>query len=124
MRKHGVVCVALLIVILAVGGAFAHKGEMKYMFQFPAGLEPELDGDLSDWDIVGEFYRSRAENMFNQFGAPSPHGKVLFNTISVGHHHGTGYTVVLRSKGNALTMIATRRGNHPAQSRLGSDELL
>jgi len=70
MRKHSVVCVALLIVVLAVGGAFAHKGEMKYMYQFPAGMEPELDGQMADWDIVGDFYRARAENMFNQFGAP------------------------------------------------------
>ena len=70
MRKHTVFCVALLIIIVAVGGAFAHKGETKYMFQFPAGMEPELDGDLSDWDIVGDFYRMRGEDMFNQFGAP------------------------------------------------------
>lgn len=70
MRKHSVFCVALLIIIVAVGSVSAHKGELKYMFQFPAGLEPELDGDLSDWDIVGDFYRSRGENMFNQFGAP------------------------------------------------------
>lgn len=70
MRKHSILCVALLIVVLAVGGAFAHKGEMKYFYQFPAGYEPELDGDMSDWDIVGDFYRNRAENMFNQFGAP------------------------------------------------------
>ncbi|MFH1568207.1 MAG: hypothetical protein ABIL09_09435 [Gemmatimonadota bacterium] len=70
MRKHSVFCVALLIVILAVGSAFAHKGEMKYMYQFPAGMEPELDGSMADWDIVGDFYRARAENMFNQFGAP------------------------------------------------------
>jgi hypothetical protein len=70
MRRHSVFCVALLIVIVAVGGAFAHKGEMKYMYQFPAGMEPELDGDMSDWDIVGDFYRTRGEDMFNQFGAP------------------------------------------------------
>jgi len=70
MRKHSLFCVALLVVALAVGGAFAHKGEMKYMYQFPAGMEPELDGDMGDWDVVGDFYRARAENMFNQFGAP------------------------------------------------------
>ncbi|MEW6749451.1 MAG: hypothetical protein AB1505_00550 [Candidatus Latescibacterota bacterium] len=70
MRRSSTVCIGLLTLALAVGSAQAHLGEMKYMFQFPAGLEPELDGDMSDWDIVGDFYRARAENMFNQFGAP------------------------------------------------------
>jgi hypothetical protein len=40
------------------------------MFQFPAGLEPTLDGELDDWAFVPEVYYNRAENMFNQFGAP------------------------------------------------------
>lgn len=70
MRSTSAFCVALLIMALVAGGAFAHLGEMKYMYQFPAGYEPELDGDMSDWDVVGDFYRMRAENMFNQFGAP------------------------------------------------------
>jgi len=70
MNRASLLAVAVLIVVFAAGGAVAHLGEMKYMYQFPPGLEPELDGEMSDWDIVGDFYRMRAENMFNQFGAP------------------------------------------------------
>lgn len=70
MKRSTAVLTFVLIALVAASGAFAHVGEMKYMFQFPAGMEPELDGDMSDWDIVGDFYRVRAENMFNQFGAP------------------------------------------------------
>ena len=60
----------LLITLLAVGSAFGHQGEMKFMFQFPDNLVPELDGDMSDWDIVSDVYKIKGETMFNQFGAP------------------------------------------------------
>jgi len=70
MKKHNLVAVALVIAAMAAGSAFGHVGEQKYMFQFPAGLEPTLDGDLSDWDFVPEVYRNRGADLFNQFGAP------------------------------------------------------
>ena len=60
----------LLVSVLAKGSAYGHQGEMKFMFQFPDHLVPTLDGDMSDWDIVGESYQINGENMFNQFGAP------------------------------------------------------
>ena len=61
---------ATLLVLLATSGTQAHQGELRFMFQFPAGLEPTLDGDHSDWAFVPEVYYNRGENMFNQFGAP------------------------------------------------------
>lgn len=70
MRKPSIMLVALLAAVLAAGSGYAHKGQMKYMYQFAPGGEPELDGEMADWDVVGDFYRSRAENMYNQFGAP------------------------------------------------------
>ena len=70
MRKLNIVAVALVVAAMVAGSAFAHTGEQKYMFQFPAGLEPTLDGDLSDWDFVPEVYRNRGADMFNQYGAP------------------------------------------------------
>tara|TARA_B100001250_G_scaffold21353_2_gene18094 strand:+ start:7154 stop:8023 length:870 start_codon:yes stop_codon:yes gene_type:complete len=60
----------LLVSVLGIGSAYGHQGEMKFMFQFPDHLVPTLDGDMSDWDIVGESYQINGENMFNQFGAP------------------------------------------------------
>lgn len=68
MRR--VMSIAAVAALLAVSGASAHQGELKFMFQFPAGLEPTLDGEMDDWGIVPEVYYARAENMFNQYGAP------------------------------------------------------
>jgi len=59
-----------LAALLCAGSAFAHVGELKFAFQFPAGLEPTMDGEMDDWAIVPDVYYSRAEDMFNQFGAP------------------------------------------------------
>ena len=67
--KRAITVFALATMLFAVS-ASAHQGVVKFMFQFPAGLEPTLDGELDDWAIVPEVYYSRAENMFNQYGAP------------------------------------------------------
>ncbi|MBT6146796.1 MAG: hypothetical protein HOH74_15265 [Gemmatimonadetes bacterium] len=67
--KRAITVFALATMLFAVS-ASAHQGDVKFMFQFPAGLEPTLDGELDDWAIVPEVYYSRAENMFNQYGAP------------------------------------------------------
>ncbi len=70
MRKLSIAVVALFLAAMVATGASAHKGQMKYMYQFAPGTEPDLDGEMADWDVVGDFYRARAETMFNQFGAP------------------------------------------------------
>jgi hypothetical protein len=70
MKRFNALLSAVLVSALAVGSAYGHQGEMKFMFQFPDHLVPTLDGDMSDWDIVGEVYQIKGETMFNQFGAP------------------------------------------------------
>jgi hypothetical protein len=65
-----VAVVFALAAMLVATNANAHQGDVRFMFQFPAGLEPTLDGELDDWSIVPEVYYARAENMFNQYGAP------------------------------------------------------
>jgi hypothetical protein len=70
MKKIHVALIALVILAVSAGSAFGHIGETKFMFQFPDGLTPTLDGDPSDWDIVTDAYKINAENMFNQFAAP------------------------------------------------------
>lgn len=70
MRRGHAILIAALVSMLAVGGAFGHQGQMQFMFQFPDNLVPTLDGDMSDWDIVTDVYKIKAETMFNQFGAP------------------------------------------------------
>ena len=70
MKRSRVAIVAVCIGLFAAGAAFGQLGETQLMFQFPNNLIPTLDGNMSDWDIVGDAYRIRAENMFNQFSAP------------------------------------------------------
>ena len=70
MKKFQAILAAMLVSMMAVSTTFAHQGQMKFMFQFPDGLTPELDGDMSDWSFVGDVYKIQGENMFNQFGAP------------------------------------------------------
>ena len=70
MKKLNALLGAALVATLATGPSYGHQGEMKFMFQFPDHLVPTLDGDMSDWDIVGEVYQIQGETMFNQFGAP------------------------------------------------------
>ena len=52
----------LLTLVLSLGlasAAFAHapEGVVHQAFQWPAGTEPTLDGDLSEWEIVPDDYR-------------------------------------------------------------------
>ncbi len=70
MKRFNALLSAVVVSALAVGSAYGHQGQMKFMFQFPDNLVPTLDGDMSDWDIVGEVYQITGETMFNQFGAP------------------------------------------------------
>ena len=70
MKKTNAVLLALVILALTVGSAFGHIGEMRFMFQFPDGLEPTLDGEMADWDIVTDVYKIKAETQFNQYAAP------------------------------------------------------
>ena len=62
MKRINKISIALLVSALMVGSAFGHQGEMKFMFQFPDHLTPVLDGDMSDWDIVSDVYKIKAEN--------------------------------------------------------------
>ncbi len=70
MKLRHILLSALLICSLSAAQSYGHLGDTMLMFQFPDHLVPELDGDLSDWDIVPDYYWIRAENMYNQFGAP------------------------------------------------------
>jgi hypothetical protein len=56
--KKGVFFAVLCLCLGLASSALAHKpeGVVRTVFQWPAGLEPALDGDLSEWDIVPEDY--------------------------------------------------------------------
>lgn len=64
------------IALLLVGAAWAHfpEGHMYFAFQFPDGMIPEFDGDLSDWDIVPEEFRIRTEDLYEQLAGKGKAG--------------------------------------------------
>jgi hypothetical protein len=62
-------CLALLLQLL-IGLAFpayGHQpeGEVFKAFQFPDHLAPTIDGDLGDWDIVGDPYIIRSSQLYD-----------------------------------------------------------
>ena len=50
-----------------VAPAFGHQpeGEVFKAFQFPDHLSPTIDGDLGDWDIVGDPYIIRSSQLYD-----------------------------------------------------------
>lgn len=71
MKRISVVFVALFVAMSFVGAANAHlpPGTTFFVFQWPDDRLPNIDGDISEWDIVPEVYWVTADEMFNQFGA-------------------------------------------------------
>lgn len=55
MKKSALLAAACLTLGLACA-ASAHKGPLNNVFQWPAGMEPTMDGDLSEWSVVPEDY--------------------------------------------------------------------
>ncbi len=47
---------SLLVTWLSVVSAHSPDGEVFKAFQFPVGMEPEIDGSLVDWALVGDTY--------------------------------------------------------------------
>jgi len=53
-----VIAFFVVIALLVAFPAYSHlpEGDFFKAFQFPNHLTPEIDGDLSDWDVVGDSY--------------------------------------------------------------------
>lgn len=63
--KRFALLTAGLLTLGVVGSASAHKGPLNNVFQWPAGKEPTLDGDLSEWSIIPEDYFIGPEKHFD-----------------------------------------------------------
>ena len=53
------ICIKIFVVLVFfISDAYSHfpSGRVYKAFQFPVGMEPEIDGSLLDWSIVGEAY--------------------------------------------------------------------
>jgi len=58
----------VIVAICLVGSAWAHEppGFTYYAFQWPDGLLPTLDGDISDWEVVPEAYVLTTADLYEQ----------------------------------------------------------
>jgi hypothetical protein len=56
------------VALLLAGAAWTQELSTYFAFQFPDGMVPEFNGDLSDWDIVPEAYKIRTEDMYDTQG--------------------------------------------------------
>ena len=82
--KKITVLLALALCVAVVAPATAHvpEGAVRTAFQWPAGLEPTLDGDLSEWSIVPEDYLiSFAEHTEFNGEKPADFGDLNFRSI-------------------------------------------
>jgi len=63
-------CPLLYLLAILSGPACAHlPGDVTYYaFQWPEGFEPEIDGDLSEWEIVPTAYVQTSEDFFQIAG--------------------------------------------------------
>jgi len=64
MKRFTVLAIALVFSLCFVGATWAHVPEAVtyYVFQWPDEYIPDIDGDLSDWDIVPDVYQLTHEN--------------------------------------------------------------
>ena len=73
---------ALCMGVVATATAHVPEGAVRTAFQWPAGLEPTLDGDLSEWAIVPEEYSiSFAEHTAFNGEKPADFGDLNFRII-------------------------------------------
>lgn len=91
MKKITILISVFLCAVL-VGSAWGHypEGQVLTAFQWPAGLEPTMDGDLSEWDIVPEDYSVPFADYHRGSDGepPTDFSDLNFNTI-VGYSTGT-----------------------------------
>ena len=73
---------ALCVAVVAPATAHVPEGAVRTAFQWPAGLEPTLDGDLSEWSIVPEDYLiTFADHTAFNGEKPAEFGDLNFRTI-------------------------------------------
>ena len=109
---------SLLVAWLSGVSAHSPDGEVFKAFQFPMGMEPEVDGSLVDWSLVGDTYeignseftdlvrdgRNEPEDLFAQLWVGwSP----LLNKVYVAARVRDDIHQIDRPKGSAATKIFT-----------------
>ena len=93
MQKFTIAAIAGLVVVGLVGMAGAHKpeGEKYFAFQFEDGAVPVIDGDLSDWAFVPDFYRITQDKLFSPNKGIRDVGRGEFDPSDVFNTHTFGF---------------------------------
>jgi len=95
MRRISLLGMTTLVVIGLAAAASAHKppGETRFAFQWPDGAIPQMDGDLSEWDIVPPQYEITNPDLFQvhavgKLGLDTPRGGVDAADMFIRHRIG------------------------------------
>ena len=94
MRKLTKLGLAAVLVTGLSTSAFGHApaGELYFAVQFPDGLVPTMDGDLSDWDVVPiDPYTIRNDRLYSPVAEIQPVGRGEIDVSDINIRHIIGW---------------------------------
>jgi len=94
MNKLTKLGLAAVLVMGLSNAAFSHAppGELYFAVQFPDGLTPTMDGDLSDWDIVPiDPYTIRNDRLYSPVAEIQPVGRGEIDVSDINIRHILGW---------------------------------
>ena len=82
----GILAGYFIFLLLGVAPCWGHAPEsVTYKaFQFPDGLEPEIDGEFEDWSVVGPAYRIVSDDLRDLVGGSQPNDEDFCAKLMVG----------------------------------------
>ena len=94
MKKLTKLGLAAVLVMGLSSMAFGHAppGELYFAVQFPDGLVPTMDGDLSDWDVVPiDPYTIRNDRLYSPVAEIQPVGRGEIDVSDINIRHIVGW---------------------------------
>ncbi len=86
LERIGILVGLFIFLLMGVAPCWGHAPEsVTYKaFQFPDGLEPEVDGTFEDWSIVGRSYRVTSSDLHDLVGGSQPNDEDFYAELMVG----------------------------------------
>ena len=86
LERIGILAGLFIFLLLGVVPCWGHApASVTYKaFQFPDGLEPEVDGEFEDWSIVGRSYRITSGDLHDLVGGSQPNDEDFYAELMVG----------------------------------------
>ena len=86
LGRTGILSGLFIFLLLGVAPCWGHAPAfVTYKaFQFPDGLEPEVDGEFEDWSIVGRSYRITSADLHDLVGGSQPDDEDFYAELIVG----------------------------------------